>query len=189
MSLALNLTITDNVTPKIADLIARTQPAKLARVLRQPLETFWRQHLKKFPRLPGRFAAMPPTGFGEAASRSVHGTVLGDGVLLRADKQGLAQRYHGGEIKPVNKKFLCFGIKPESYGKTVWDFGYTPRQPGETRRSGFNFANRQRIRELFAFAKSVTQRPNPAVIPTQDELAEVSMAAIERSIGEKGPTP
>ena len=180
MSLALNVSLTDNATPAIQRLIDRTQPAKLARVIRQPLETFWRQHLKKFPRLPGRFADMPPTGFGEAASRSVHGTVLGDGVLLRADKQGLAQRCHGGEIKPVKARMLCFGVTPASYGKTVYDFGWS--------KGGDNKAVNQLIKANFAFAKSVTQRPNPAVVPTQDELAEVSMAAIERSLGEKGAT-
>jgi hypothetical protein len=164
----------DNATPEVARIMAATQPARLAQVLRQPLETFWRMHLKDFPRLAGAFASFPKTGFGETASRSVKGYAQSGAVLLQADAQGLRLRYEGGTVKPVNKKFLCFGIMPESYGKTVYDFGYTPGVKDKNVNS--------RLRQLFAFAKQVTFRPNPDIVPSDDAFQEVAMAAITEAL-------
>jgi len=164
----------DNATPAIAEIMAKTAPDRLARVCRQPLETFWRVHLAHFPRLEGAFANFPSTGFGESSSRSVTGTVEGTGVRLAADQLGLNLRYRGGTIHAVNKKMLCFGIAPESYGKTVYDFGY---QKGKKDK-----ALSEKLRQLFAFARQVTFRPNPRVVPEGDEFQEVAMGAIQRSL-------
>lgn len=171
----ISATITsDNVTPEVEKLMARTQPAAMSRVLRQPLETYWRVHLAHFPRLAGAFADFPKTGFGEDASRSVKGFAQDDGVLLQADQLGIKLRYTGGTIKPVNKRVLCFGVMPQSYGKTVYDFGY---QPGKKDKD-----LNKKLRVLFAFAKQITFRPNPRVVPSDDEFAEVGMSAITRSL-------
>ncbi len=176
MSVSITTQITqDNATPAVAALMAKTTPERLAKICRDPLRGFWRDHLKQYPRLPGRFAAYPPTGFGEEAADSVQAFAESEGVRLRADKQGLSLRFHGGTIKPVNAKILCFGIAPESYGKTPAEMGFTKgkkKTPEET----------EAFHDLFAFAKSVTFAPNPAVVPTDDEWAEVAMAAITRSL-------
>ena len=181
MSLNVQVVISkDTVTPAVAALMEKAKPESLARTIRGPVERFWRDHLKKFPRLPGKFAAFPDTGFGERASRAVRGTAQSDGVLLRCDAQGIRQRYYGGTIRPVRAKVLCFGITPESYGKHPSDFalsGWVSRKDPEMRK---------RIRLLFAFAKQVTQRPNPAVVPSNDEFTEVAMAALTRSLAPKG---
>jgi hypothetical protein len=190
MSIEKNISITeDNATPAIAELMARTKPARLARVIRGPLETFWRMHLKDYPRLPGKFAAFPDTGFGESSSRSVVGIAEENGVRLEARQQGLRLRYEGGTIVPVNKKFLCFPVTPEAYGKTVYDFGWKPRDPEQRkalRAGGFEMpeddAVNKIIRANFAFARSITFEPNPAVVPSEDEFAEVGMGAIQRSL-------
>ncbi|MDE2098231.1 MAG: hypothetical protein KGL39_13330 [Patescibacteria group bacterium] len=175
MSVQANISITsDNATPAIARIIDRTKPARLAQVCRQPLETFWRIYLNNYPRLPGKFAAFPDTGFGERASRGVIGFAEDNGVRLEARAQGLRLRYMGGTIRPVNKKALCFGVTPEAYGKTVYDFGYVAGKKDK--------ATNDRLRANFAFARSITFAANPAVVPTQDEFAEVAMAAIQRSL-------
>ena len=175
MSVNASITIEqDNATPAVAALIAQTQPARLAKICRDPLRGFFRDHLKNYPRLPGKFAAFPATGFGEEAADSVQAFVQGDGVLLRADKQGLKLRYHGGTVRPVNAKMLCFGIAPASYGKSPAEMGF---QKGKKTKE-----ESARFKGLFAFAKEVTFAPNPAVVPGADEFAEVTMAAITRSL-------
>lgn len=176
MSVNVSITIPrDTATPGLADLMAKTSPDRLARICRDPLRGFWRDHLKNYPRLPGKFAAFPPTGFGEEAADSVEAFAQDNGVLLRADKQGLRLRYKGGTIKPVNAKILCFGINPASYGRTPAELGFTrgkKKTPEET----------EAFHDLFAFAKEVTFAPNPAIIPSEDEFAEVTMSAIQRSL-------
>lgn len=176
MSLGAAITIEkDTATPGLADLMAKTQPARLAAICRDPLRGFWRDHLKNYPRLAGKFAAFPDTGFGEQAADSVQAMIQDNGVLLRADKQGLRLRYRGGTIRPVNARILCFAVAPESYGKTPAEMGFVK---GQQRTK----AERARFRGMFAFAKQVTFAPNPAVVPSEDEFASVALSAIERSL-------
>jgi len=176
MSLSAQISITaDNATPAVAELMSSTQPRKLAMICRDPLRAFWRDRLKKYPRLPGKFAAFPPTGFGEESAESVQ-AFAGEGtVQLTANKQGLRLRYEGGTVTPVKAKVLCFGIAPESYGKSPYEFGLVQGQktPDEVK---------QHLKKLFAFAHSVTFQPNLEVVPVNDEFQEVAMAAISRSL-------
>jgi hypothetical protein len=176
MSLSAQISISaDNATPAVAELMSSVQPRKLAMICRDPLRAFWRDRLKKYPRLPGPFAGFPPTGFGEEAADSVQG-IAGEGtVILTANKQGLRLRYEGGEVTPTKAKCLCFGITPESYGKSPYQFGLVVGQkPSKDVRA--------LISKLFAFARKVTFLPNLEVVPTSDEFQEVAMAAISRSL-------
>ena len=196
MSLNAQFTIRqDTATPEVAELMARTQPSRLATICRDPLRGFWRDHLKNFPRLPGAFAAFPSTGFGEEAAQSVEAVAQSDAVLLSANKQGLRLRFEGGTIRPVNAKVLCFGITEESYGKSYAEMasqlGSRPvAEPVPSAGGGKKFISRKRtkdevaaaLRRQFAFAHEVTFAPNPAVVPSTDEFQAVSWAAILRSL-------
>lgn len=176
VNVAVNLDLANQATEQVSRLARDLRPDALARTLRAPLETHWRQHLAVFPRLPGRFASFPSTGYGERAARAVRGSVTGATLTLGCYVQGIRQRYFGGTIRPVNKRALCFGITPESYGKTPYDFGLgfiSRKDP----------ALRAQLKRLFIFTRKVTQRPNPAVIPDRDQLMEVAMAAVVRSAG------
>jgi hypothetical protein len=200
MSLSAQISISkDDATPAVAELMASTTPERLARICRDPLRAFWRDRLKKYPRLPGPFAAFPPTGFGEAAADSVEGFVGIGTILLTANKQGLRAQYEGATIRPVNAKVLCFGITPESYGKSyaemrarlgaraVVKHSEGPLQPGQKRgkpvkRDRSQLEINAELRRMFAFARQVTLLGNLAVVPTNDEFQEVAMAAILRRL-------
>lgn len=143
-------------------------PVRLANRIGPPLAYHWSDHLKDFPRLPGDFQGMPKTGYGEAAAESVQDIPVGEGLILRAQQQGILQRLKGGTIRARNKRALCFGVKPESYGRSYGEvaraLGVTKRVKGEKTDEAMR-EKRRRLRELFGFAKQVTQRPNPNVIP------------------------
>ena len=196
----------DNATPAVAELMNSVQPDRLARIVRDPLRAFWRDRLKHYPRLPGRFAAFPSTGFGEEAADSVEAYALSDSVLLTANKQGLRLRYEGGTIRPVNAKVLCFGITPETYGKSYAEFagrlatekikaphtGPVKRgkkwqvETREVKRTRTEDEAKAELRKKFAFAKEITFQPNLAVVPLNDEFMEVALAAISRSLAVPG---
>lgn len=203
MSISAQISISqDNATPAVAALMNRVQPDRLARIMRDPLRAFWRDRLKNYPRLPGKFAAFPSTGFGEEAADSVEAFALSDSVLLTAKKQGLRLRYEGGTIRPVNKKVLCFGITSETYGKSYAEFagrlstekikaqhtGPVKRgkkwkvETREVKRTRTDAEAKAELRKKFAFAKEITFQPNLEVVPTSDEFMEVAMAAISRSL-------
>lgn len=174
------------------------QPRRLAERIAPKLAYHWQDHLKDFPRRDGPFKDMPKTGFGEAVSESVHDVPTGSGFLLRANYLGIRQRYYGGTIRAKNKKVLCFGVKPESYGRS---YSEVKRALGidrkmatvtETNKRGQlvtrrrkltedeNKDRRQYLRSLFGFARQVTQQPNPNVIPP--DLGEVTVRELNHAI-------
>lgn len=215
MSISAQISITkDDATPEVAHLMESTRPERLAQICRDPLRGFWRDRLKKYPRLPGKFAAFPSTGFGEEAADSVEGFAGNGTVTLTANKIGLRAQYEGAVIRPVNAKVLCFGVTPESYGKSYAEMRaeLTTRkvathefrtvtakdaksQDGKSRNlvvgAQASFAVKRKrtpdeaaalLRKQFAFARQVTLRPNPQLVPTNDEFQEVAMEAIMRSL-------
>lgn len=194
MSVALNLDIRDYATPAIEAKLAKCSPARLVALVRSPLETFWRNRLRS---LGTNKRGWPSTKFYERAARSVTGIAQGDALTLRADHQGLRQRWLGGPIKPVNADALTIPISSQAYGKTVADFpgaflirtrkGAYIVQYGNTvaatpRRRGSAAGRGSHLEFLFKLSKGVNQKGNPDVVPTNDELAEVAMAAIERGV-------
>lgn len=175
MSLTKQINIHDGVSERMKEFLQRMTPRRIAETIRGPMEYFWKDRLKQFPRLDGKFKGFPATGFGERAARATKGFASDSGVTLRCDAQGIRQRYYGGEIKPVNARALCFPIATESYGKTPADFGFIKGQKTSPE-------VRQKLRGLFGFAKSVNQRGNPRVMPTNEEFIEVAHAALERRL-------
>jgi len=210
MSISAQIYITnDNATPAVAALMESVEPARLAKICADPLRLFWRARLKNYPRLPGKFASFPDTGFGQAAAESVRaqpgeGTVYltaGGGDDPNNAIQGLRLRYEGGTIRPVNAKVLCFGITEETYGKSYWTMVAEvmtqkvslpvqgPTLKGRKTVGRNVVSNRtqneamKELRAKFAFAHEITFQPNPALVPDNDEFQEVAMEAIWRRLG------
>ena len=114
--------VRDGASPALQAKIDSLDPHRLATKLTPPLLEHWRDHLS---RLPHNQQGYPSTGFWEDAARRVIGVANDAVVLLSCDKLGLRQRYHGGPIQAVHRKYLTIPIAPESYGTTVADWGDT----------------------------------------------------------------
>lgn len=201
MSVAIQFDVRDYATKAIEQKLAAASPARLAAAVRSPLETFWRNRLRS---LGPNKRGWPTTRFYERAARSVTSLATADAVVLRADHQGLRQRWKGGPIRPVQKDALAIPISPVSYGRTPAEFpglfllrtrkGAYLVQSGETltatgrltgvKSAGGASARRQRasLNFLFKLSPGVNQKGNPAVVPTDDEFAEVALGAVERSL-------
>ncbi len=204
MSIAIAVEIkSDTATPAIAALLERTQPERLVRIIGDPLRGFWRDHLKRLPR---NARGWPSTGFWEEAADSVNAIPDGDTLILRADKQGLRQRFYGGVIEPRHARMLTIPISPVSYGHRASEFpglfllrtgkgAYLVQQGFEIsaktgnmvrkRKQGGNASRRRAasLQFLFKLSSGVVQAPNPDVVPSHDEFTEVAFAAITRSLG------
>lgn len=205
MSMTSQINIHDGVSERLNDFIQRMTPKRIAETIRGPLEYFWRDRLKKFPRLDGKFKGFPATGFGERAARATKGFASETGVTLRCDAQGIRQRYYGGEIKPVNARALTIPISPISYGHSASEFpglfllktnkgaylvqgGVEQTKKGKDRKRGKDAGGNSKFRRmgalnfLFKLSGGVTQRGNPRVLPTNDEFLEVAQRALERRL-------
>ena len=205
MNIAYTASFGGEVFKPLRDAMALVNdPVRLANRIGPPLAYHWADHLKHYPRLDGPFQGFPSTGFGEQTAESVQDIPTGEGVLLRAHHVGIRQRYYGGTIRPVRARVLCFGIKPESYGKSYREM---KRELGidkptavvtEATKSGQLVTRRRKLTEdenkdrrrylrgLFGFATSVTQRPNPNVTPPDlqefaaQELGKATAAILQR---------
>jgi hypothetical protein len=114
------LAIRDAASPALAAKIAQISPNRLNQSV---AHSAVRLTKLKLLLLPHNKRGWTPTNFYKRAAASVISTVLPEGVLISIPQIGMRQRYQGGEIKPVNKKFLAIPVAEESYGKVPADFG------------------------------------------------------------------
>lgn len=205
MTIVPNITVvSDSATAEIERLMSRVEPLRLVEVCKGPLQEFTRVHLAANGR---NKKGWPSTGFWEEASRHTLAVSQAGGVLIRVEKLGVRQRYYGGTIEPVNAKALAIPISPVSYGHQPKEFpgmfllktkkgAYLVMYGSEVsqksgrmignKKLGGNIGSRRRASLLFLFklVGSVTQQPDPSVIPTDDEFTEVAFSAIHRSLAE-----
>ena len=188
-------------TEAIAALARKTDPAFLAQTIAEPMREMWVSRLKN---LGTNKRGWPSTGFWEAAARDTIAIVQGTQITLRCQKVGVRQRALGGTITPKNAKALTIPISPVSYGRRASEFpglfllrtkrgsylvqqGESVTSSGSVRQGKSLGGNRQRrqragLNFLFKLAASVTQEADPRVIPSNEELMEVAMAAATKEL-------
>jgi hypothetical protein len=192
MNTTLDIAIRDQANPALERLVNAMAPQRAAKVCGPRLREVTRDHLKKNPR---NRRGWPSTGFWEDAARATSWEVIGDvasrshAVLIRVNKLGVRQRVRGGTIRPVRRKFLTIPIASQAYGKTVDDFpgsflittrkgAYIVRYAGGTTPKG-NFRKQSSTLEfLFKLVRSVTQPPNPSLVPSAFDYTVTARAAL-----------
>jgi hypothetical protein len=148
--------------------------------------------------------ARPLGLYGDFARATSWSTTTG-GVTLQVSHPAAGQRYHGGEIRPVNSKFLTIPARGEVYGKRARESGITLKflwgrngpyalaaaddyakritrgeRAGQQRRTKTGEAgNVGREGVLYWLVRSVTQRGDPRVLPTMEQLGQRIVASLE----------
>jgi hypothetical protein len=199
----LDIAIRDQANPALERLVNAMAPQRAAKVCGPRLREVTRDHLKKNPR---NRRGWPSTGFWEDAARATSWEVIGDvasrshAVLIRVNKLGVPQRVRGGTIRPVRRKFLTIPIASQAYGKTVDDFpgsflittrkGAYIVQYGQSFRTTTGTINGKRVKFqvfsgskptlefLFKLVASVTQQPNPSLVPSAFDYTVTARAAL-----------
>lgn len=156
--------------------------------------------------MPANAMGWPSTGFYQDAARSTHFDAGLESVMVSISKQGMRQRYEGGEIhqKPGGP-MLTIPARPEAYGHRAGDIGRPLRfavidgHPAlvgmgavasllGTRASGKNKGKSKAIGEkvetvvFYWLARSVNQSPNHGVLPPDDLIANTAMETIEDAV-------
>jgi hypothetical protein len=187
------LTITqDTVTPALRDLVKNVEPRKIAEKLDAPITLLVKGNFEK---LPPNKQGFPTTNFWKGASRATGSQILNDGLLIYCAQIGVRQRYQGGEIHPVNAKFLTIPARSEAYGKTAREFpnlvlvfrrimgtvtaiglaeaASTDVSFGHKRKDGSQKVARGEEHGggiMFWLKKTVWQAANPDVLPSNEEF-------------------
>ena len=194
------LTIKDEVTPHFKAILKSLGTSLAARkevntIVGQAAAQLTRDHLYALANTRHR----PGVGqnFYEDAGDSVTWQDLGGGVELRMDKTGLAQRFHGGTIKPVKAKKLWIPkAGTEAEGRVPGEFNIKDFSIRISALTGKGVAMKGDD-VLFYLVKEVTQDPDPSVLPSESEyqtsaldtLSQFAARALERASKEKGAQP
>ncbi len=201
MSVGVRIDLTDTARPAIARLNGALQPAKLNPVIGRAITNLFRSHLFRLNRERPNAAGGRRTNFYAQAARGTSFQVDPDGITVSVASIGIAQRFYGGVIRPKKSKWLTIPAAPEAHGKTarefdlelVWDENRKPIALATkntlavsiTQNAQGKIVKRQTGslgKIMFWLRKSVTQAPDPTVLPRIDEVAGAAMTAINDTV-------
>lgn len=186
--------VRDTATPALQRMAAAVQPGRLQAIIGRSAANTYKQHLLGLNQTRANALGGPRTNFYAAAARGTSFRVVGDDVVVSISSVGIRQRYFGGTIKPKTTKYLTIPAIPEAHGKRASEFqglrfAIVPDEQGRQRpalvqgaqtlirgrrsKGGVRFRAIGEIRErvVFWLARSVTQQPDPTVLP-YTELVE-----------------
>jgi hypothetical protein len=127
------------------------------------------------------------TNYYAAAARATSFAVVSDSeVVVSIAQRGIRQRFFGGTIKPRTAKFLTVPVHPSAHGKRAREFsdleivfGSGGRPVALARRA----TGARRFGEiLYRLVRSVTQRPDPSVLPESSAVRAEIVRAVDATL-------
>lgn len=185
-----------HVEERLRDLYARLRPGMIHKGIARGVSQLVTEHLFSYDRShPNRLGGKRTHFYGEAA-RSVTSDFDESSATIRIDKQGLRQRWLGGEIRP-KKKLLTIPSIAEAHGKVAGEFSdlnliIFPKASAESgaavgalveadrteikksrrKAGGFKAKGERGGRVVFWLHRFVRQDPDPDVLPTDAQIAQ-----------------
>ncbi|MBI3886155.1 MAG: hypothetical protein HY302_10545 [Opitutae bacterium] len=177
------ITFDNQALPTLLRVRAAVQRPDIRKVMGRGIATRLRKHYTKLDAQRANKQGGTRTHFYAQARRGVQQPELvgGDGVKVVTNHVGIAQRYFGGEIRPKTGKFLTLPVAPAAYGHRAREFNdlhaiYFSDGSGILVRD--NTETKSGVGEIyFRLVKSVAQKPDPSVLPTEAELTAAAVAA------------
>jgi hypothetical protein len=126
--------------------------------------------------------------YGRALRATTWKAQGGEVTVSIAGPLGIRQRFYGGTIKPrPGKKYLTIPVAPEAHGRSAGSFGgelevifgQGGRPIGLARKAQ---GKRKFGVMLYRLVRSVTQRPDPTILPKPAETTRHINNAIERHV-------
>lgn len=194
-----SIDITDQVSPLLKKLQEQLAPAQLYPEVGRAMVKLFREH---FQSLPDNKHGWPTTNFWARAVKSTNYSLLADGISVNVNQQGVRQRLEGGEIHPVDKKYLAIPAREEAYGKRPHDIpnlelafsrkggsvhafalveaAFTEVSFGRQRKDGSRKVTpgKEHGGVMFWLVKSVHQHADPNVIPGDEEIGQTAYQTI-----------
>lgn len=193
MSLAFTLSLErDDATPHLMRLGQAVLRPDVRIAMGRAIATRLRAHFSQLDS--GRANGMggKRTHFYEQARDAVQQPELvgGDGVKVAINHVGIAQRYFGGDIEPVNGNWLAIPARAEAYGHRATEFSDLHfvlfrstlaglvQTEGDTGRKSID-RDGEGGGIFYWLVKRVHQEPDPDVLPGDDELRDEAAFAGE----------
>ncbi len=192
MSLAIRLDLQDYASPVVRAVVRGIAPERVNPVVGRSAVNTIRAHLFAANRTRPNALGGTRTNFYASAARGTSFESVGDGAVVSIAQVGIRQRVLGGTIKPKTGKFLTIPVAPQAHGKRAREFGdleviFGPggqpvalatkgtRTLSITQNKAGKIVKRLEGRRgviLFRLVRSVTQRPDPSVLPSETTLQD-----------------
>jgi hypothetical protein len=184
-----------SIHTNIAEIIGKLVPLDMDRVRSvggRALVNTLRAHFFRLDReRPNQLGGDRTHFYGQVARSVQNPRAEGDAIRVSINHIGIAQRYFGGDITPKRAKYLTIPARAEAYGKRAREFDdlqilWGKRGPvalgqREQLQSTLGKKNKKGTRPVeneqivgggifYWLVKSVTQPPDPTVLPPENEL-------------------
>lgn len=180
-SLGLSVRVTrSGDTRALAQLQATLEPAQRNRLAGAAAEVEFRKNFFGLNGTRANALGGTRTRFYQRAAGATTSAAVAEGAVITVAQQGIRQRYLGGEIKPgPGKQWITLPAIAQAYGQRAGRFNdlrfVLVRKGGNAlamlvRGGGVGPSGPVRPQVVFWLKKSVTQRPDSAVIPRPDVL-------------------
>ena len=172
----------DEATPALAATTRGLTPQALGAVIGRAGRNAVREHLFARDAQGNALGGRRTHFFGQAA-RATAFAFQRDTVVVTINHVGIAQRYFGGTIRPKAAKYLTIPVHPAAYGKRAREFGDLEVIFGAGGRP-VALARKARGRRAYGeiyyrLVRSVSQQPDPTVLPTDAQLETAVAAEVE----------
>ncbi len=200
------MALTVEIDVKMSENLRNMQPLPMGRVRHvggRGLVNVLREHFSRLDRERPNQLGGKRTHFWRQVAHSVQQPrTAGDKVIVSINHVGAAQRLFGGSIVPVNAKYLTIPARAEAHGKRAREFpdleilwgkrgrpvALVQRQQtsvnyGRDKNKGVPKSGGERGGGVFFWlVQEVTQRADPTVLPTDDELGNAAVAAMREFV-------
>ena len=173
----MDLSLNDTVTPHLVNLEKGLSSRESRTILAAAAADLTRDHLTALAA--ARHRPHVPHNFYANAARSTTWQATDTDALVIIDNAGIAQRYYGGILKPRRTKHLAIPADKSAEGRRPREFNdlfYL-----HIRRTGTKALARKTgtgIQFLYWLVTSVTQAPDPSVMPTDAQYAATLTTAL-----------
>ena len=207
-TLNIKFDVKDQLSPALQARAAQLNPLTLTRQLAAAGVRVTKSHLLQLNQARPNALGGRRTNFDAQAARATTSTSDAQAATIIVSQQGFAQRYHGGTITPKRAKNLAIPANADAYGRSPreskvplvfalvggrrpaliarenWQRTVTRGQrKGQTVADYSDKATRGAFTVMYWLVKSVTQRPDPTVMPTAQEYSDTATAHLSRHLG------
>lgn len=185
MSIAISVDVHDAATRKLAELRGGLDQERVNAVIGGSARRIVQDHLRTLDKSKANKLGGKRTHYFAQAARSTNYRSDVDGVTVAISQVGIGLRYFGGEVRPVNGKYLTIPARAEAHGRRAGEFNNLeivwgkngPRALAERRATAIRFNKKGVSRGetrgggiMYWLVKSVTQTPDPDVLPKSDTI-------------------
>lgn len=206
MAASIQIELQDQATPLATRLVAQLAPEQIVKAAAPAVVNKVRRHFFDLNRERPNKLGGKRTNFWNQAARSTNSRVSGSDLVVSVNHVGVRQRLEGGQIRPTGgRRYLTVPAIAEAHGTRAgeWSnlkFGFAFDRQGnirpaliEAQSTALKFGGKRKdgsrkvtatAREgggaVFWLLRRVTQRPDPTVIPSPQELREAAVDGVRR---------